>query len=1049
MRGRDVLPLLLAACVALGGIARAAPATSEHGESPEVIQGLLAALDDPDDEVVATALVMLVDPSLPTHPDLQKRLESFLQQPRLKEALETRRGTLWKAAILARATLGLASPDEIPFLIEWLENPFTLKDHALGTNVSDVAARALGSMGEAARAYLPRLVEMLDDPGVQWKAARALGNMGEVARAYLPRLAELLEDPGARGPAALALGSMGEAARAYVPRLGELLKDPDPEVRRTSALALGNMGEAARAYVPRLGELLKDPDPGVRRESALALGNMGEAARAYVPRLVGLLKDPDALVPDEAARALANMAEFSRAQAPRIGELLRDPDPRIRAAAALALENMREAARPYLPRLFELIKDPDPGVHGAAAQTLGRMGENATAYVRQLGMLLNAREPGVAGAAALALGHIGSAARKEAPHLIPLLESNDGETRMRASDALVAMAPLPMEHIAALVVLAEKDSTTLPLGLVQAYMAGGGDPQVERALRWLGGDGRQTPQELSPEEAYETLRAFHELWPATSQYPDLGEELARQIAQVVYLNRGKWTVEGRALIAQLEEQLRSAQLKQADELQAELRTLERGRWLKKFAWSWAGHAGFWMLLIFFYPRSPQVQAIFFWNPWVRRILGFGYVGLLLTWVPFLRRRLLAPFHDLLLADADLEHFQVEAYFDRSEVLIASTGQRELLLKALPSLRGQVVLEGASGLGKSMFIKYLLRTSKHLSVYLTAQRCKEGVLEAIQAKLEGHARDTTFLQSIIYSGALDIYIDGLNEVAADTRARIVQFVEPKFHGDILLATQRMEWTPPVTARLYELQPLSEERLSEFLLGRAPLLGARARPRGEASYREACEHFLKRALSPEQPGELRQAMLEVLSNPMDLTVVARMLSEGHSPDLFHLRRQQYELMARDYQAVNLAEFPLEALSEEAYQMRKEDRSAISEEKFGKELLRMEAFKMVVRREWRGAEGMQGREWHFRHDKIQCFFIAQTFLGPDNPRIIEHMEDPRFRGVYFLLTELLEPGNAKELQDHLVEHAAETRDHTVSDEFVNLLKARRHAERVRDGA
>jgi hypothetical protein len=282
------------------------------------------------------------------------------------------------------------------------------------------------------------------------------------------------------------------------------------------------------------------------------------------------------------------------------------------------------------------------------------------------------------------------------------------------------------------------------------------------------------------------------------------------------------------------------------------------------------------------------------------------------------------------------------------------------------------------------------------------------------------------------------------VSADTRTRIVQFVEPKFHGNILLATQRMEWTPPATASLYELQPLTEAQVREFLFSREPLLRESARLRG-AAYREACEHFLSLALSPAQPEELRQAMLEVLSNPMDLTVVAQMLAAGHAPDLFRLQQQQYELMARDYQAVNLEEFPLEAFSEEAYRMRLEDRGAIAEERFGKELLRLEAFKIVVRREWRSPDGTQRREWHFRHDKLQDFFIVQTFLGPGNARILQHVEDPRFRGVYFLLAKLLEPERARELQDRLVEHAAETHDHTVSDEFVNLLKARRRAEQV----
>jgi hypothetical protein len=57
-------------------------------------------------------------------------------------------------------------------------------------------------------------------------------------------------------------------------------------------------------------------------------------------------------------------------------------------------------------------------------------------------------------------------------------------------------------------------------------------------------------------------------------------------------------------------------------------------------------------------------------------------------------------------------------------------------------------------------------------------------------------------------------------------------------------------------------------------------------------------------------------------------------------------------------------------------------------------------------------------------------------------EHMGDPRFRGVYFLLALLLEPEHARQLRDQLVVRAAKTRDHTVSDEFVTLLEVRREA-------
>ena len=997
MRVRKVL-LLLVACVALSALAHAAPPPSERDDLPGSIKGLLAALDDPDDEVVALALLSL-DKSVAAPPEVRERLEAIIEEPRLKEALKAGEGNLWRAAVLTRGTLGRATQDELPRLVGLLkdENP----------EVRAVAVLALGNMSEAAREQAPLLIELLKDADPDARAAVAMVlNPGE-ALALLKH-----SDREVRTTAVQALGNMKEAAREHVPHLVGLLKDPS--VREAAVAALGNMGAGAREHAPRIAGLLNDPDDGVRRAAAVVLGNMGEAAREHAPRLAELLKDPAPDVRRAAAEALGNMGEAAREHIPRLAELLKDPE--VRESAAGALGNMGEAAREHIPRLAELLKDPDPSVRRAAVNALGNMGE---------------------------------AARKYTPRLIELLEDEDRRVVDSVIGVLLAWAPLEPQHVAAFVVLAEREPSQRPEGLLLAHMAGGGEPQVERALRWLGGrDFSAAPQDLRLEEARETLRAFNALWPATEKYPGLRDELARQVTQVVYLQQGRWTQEDRALLGALKDVLRPSHPKQADELDKTLGAIDRGQRLKKWGWAWAGHVGFWLLLIFFYPRSVQVQALFFWNPWVRRILGFGYVGLLLTWVPFLRRRLLSPFHGLLLADADLEHFQVTAYFDRSEVLDVSTGQREPLLKALPSLRGQVVLEGASGLGKSMFVKYLLRSSTQLAVYLKAERCKEGVLEAIQAKLEGHARDTTFLRSIIYSGALDIYIDGLNEVAADTRERIVQFVEPNFHGDILLVTQRMEWTRPATARLYELQPLTEEQISEFLLSREPLLERGARLRGEA-YREACGHFLRLALSPGQPEEIRQAMLEVLSNPMDLTVVARMLAEGLSPDLFHLREQQYELMARDYREVNLTEFPLEAFSEEAYQMRLKDRTTLPEEKFGKELLRMEAFKMVVCRQGPSPDGKAGSEWRFRHDKIHDFFIAQTFLGRDNPRPLKHMNEPRFRGVYFLLAKLLAPEEAKALQDHLVERAARTRDHIVTDEFVNELSARRRLEQARTQA
>ena len=90
-----------------------------------------------------------------------------------------------------------------------------------------------------------------------------------------------------------------------------------------------------------------------------------------------------------------------------------------------------------------------------------------------------------------------------------------------------------------------------------------------------------------------------------------------------------------------------------------------------------------------------------------------------------------------------------------------------------------------------------------------------------------------------------------------------------------------------------------------------------------------------------------------------------------------------------------------------------------------------------------------------QLRPFLLPQAGARPEpeedplcqgSAHILEHVNQPRFRGVYFQLARLLEPERARELPDRLVAHAARTREHTVSDEFVNRFKARRSAEQVR---
>ncbi|MDZ7970416.1 MAG: PBS lyase, partial [Nostoc sp. DedSLP03] len=452
---------------------------------------------------------------------------------------------------------------------------------------------------------------------------------------------------------------------------------------------------------------------------------------------------------------------------------------------------------------------------------------------------------------------------------------------------------------------------------------------------------------------------------------------------------------------------------------------------------------FWLALIFAYPKFPQVQAIFFWNPWVRRILGVGYVGFLLTWFPPFRRKLFEPFKPSLLADAGLDNFSDQSYFPESKVKVPTSGDIQPITAALPSIQGQIILEGDSGLGKSMFLRHLLKNQERIVVYLPAQKCHKGVIEAIQDKLHGQAQDAGFLKNLIYSGAIDICIDGLNEVTAETRAKICQFVESYFRGNIIMTTQPLEWTPPSTAKIYKLQPLEQQQIQEFLISRQPRLPQDAKIQG-ADYAKACTDYLTEVFQQQQAKEELDAVRRILSNPMDLTVVALMLSQGKQPNLFRLQEQQYNLMAAEYLKEWNQEFPLKKFSAAVYQMRLEDKQALPADEFHQVAMSLsdEKYKMVVSRQWQDEKGEAKKEWYFRHDKIMDFFLVQNFLGETDAAeglLVDRMGDPRFRGVYFLLATLLEIDAAKKLREELIQYAADTKDNTVSNTFVQLLRTR----------
>ncbi|MEH2054890.1 MAG: HEAT repeat domain-containing protein [Nostoc sp.] len=1012
------------------------------------INGFVAALKDPIPEVRAKAAEHLGEYQL-DNPKTQIKnydelVKQFVKQLHDKDSAVSRQTA-------AQALGQMQAKEQAPQVV------LLLKDS--DPDVRNAAAQALGQM--QAKEVVPQIVLLLkdSDPDVRNAAIQALGQMQ--AKEVVPQIVLLLKDSdlNVRGAAIQALGQM--QAKEVVPQIVLLLKDSSWYVREAAAQALGQM--QAKEQAPQLALLLKDSDSGIRVAAVKALGQM--QAKEQAPQFVLLLRNYDAGVRGAAIEALGQMQ--AKEVVPQIVLLLKDSDPDARYAAIEALGKMQAKevvpqlvlllkdsefyiryaaiqalqqmqAKEQAPQIVLLLKDSNAGVRGAAAQALGQI--QAKEQAPQIALLLKDSDPSVRSAAAQALGQI--QAKEVVPQLALLLKDSDPSVRSAAAQALMKLGQQDLPVVVQ--VLDSVHSYASEIGQIRflAYFLGGGEPQVETLMQWVGKP-KTPPEKPTYKQGVEIMEVFEKAWKDCDSLPDLQRELAEQISEVATNKNIPWGLQDIGLLQSHYNNLKKVNSTNANAVQSAIDHLEGWQWFISSRNTILIHALFWLALIFAYPKFPQVQAIFFWNPWVRRILGVGYVGFLLTWFPPFRRKLFEPFKPSLLADAGLDNFYEQSYFPESQVKVPGSGDILPITAALPSIQGQIILQGDSGLGKSMFLRHLLKNSQRIVVYLPAQKCHKGVIEAIQDKLHGQAQDADFLKNLIYSGAIDICIDGLNEVTAETRAKICQFVESYFQGNIIMTTQPLEWTPPSTAKTYYLQPLEQQQIQEFLISRQPRLPKDAKIQG-ADYAQASTKYLTEVLKDQQAQEELDAVRRILSNPMDLTVVALMLSQGKHPNLFRLQEQQYNLMAAEYLQEWKQEFPLKRFSAAIYRMRLEDKQALPGDEFHQVVMSLEdeKYKMVVSRQWQDEKGEAKKEWYFRHDKIMDFFLVQNFLGESDAAeglLVDRMGDPRFRGVYFLLATLLPLDAAKELREDLIQYAADTKDNTVSNTFVQLLRTR----------
>ncbi|NER29284.1 MAG: HEAT repeat domain-containing protein, partial [Symploca sp. SIO1C4] len=640
--------------------------------------------------------------------------------------------------------------------------------------------------------YAPDMVKLLSDSDsyVRDSAAEALGKMGAAGSKFAPDMVKLLSDSDryVRDSAAYALGNIGAADSKFAPDIVKLLSDSDRYVRDSAAEALGKMGAAGSKFAPDMVKLLSHSDSDVRSRAAYALGKMGAAGSKFAPDMVKLLSHSDGNVRFRAAEALGNIGAAGSKFAPDIVKLLSDSDSRVRFRAAYALGKMGAAGSKFAPDIVKLLSDSDWRVRFHAAEALGKMGAAGSKFAPDMVKLLSDSDSRVRDRAARTLGNIGAADSKFAPDMVKLLNHSDRPVRYSAAEALGEMGQLEIKDL--LAVLNEVYRCyqgEAPILRFLSYLLSSGEKDSLLLIKWLGLP-KKYPDEISPlnrQEGEKVLQLFAKVWKPSQSLDMLGNDLEEQIAVVV--NQVNWKPADIPLLKEHYQNLKQADSRLAAVVNSKIIALEGKQWFFIFFKLWLAHLSLWLILITAYPHSRQVQTLI-WNRKTRQLFGLGYIGIALTAIPFLRYRLLAPFSKILLADANLDSFDTQAYFPNSHIQIKRAIHTQPIQTVISQLQSPIVLEGESGLGKSIFLRNLVKTSGRLAVYLPASKCTAGVIEAIQAKLPISAHDSKFLQSLIDYNTLDICIDGLNEVTPDTRATISSFVERHFQGHIIITTQ---------------------------------------------------------------------------------------------------------------------------------------------------------------------------------------------------------------------------------------------------------------------
>jgi HEAT repeat protein len=865
-------------------------------------------------------------------------------------------------------------------------------------------------------------------PDEQLDALKTLGFHGRCAE-----IARFLESPDAaeRAGALVALGEFG--AYEYTNEIAALIDVREPEIVRYRALRAVQRvkGTAAAQAVAAL--LRADQSDRILfqalevlagfevRETATAVAGMTARGFSWGVRRTAFntllrISPQDAvgtaaalLAPDEAEtvrlEVVEELARFElREAAPAVAALLEEENEQLLRAALRALRSLGGDAQ--VKMVTPLLRHERPGIQDDAYRTLAALGiEGRRRLLAELSSLprprlkaemideLSAwRGEGHAAKVADSLDDEEALVRLAAVVYL----TGSGETgyaealaqRLRDENAVVRAAAAE----ALMVFGGRQDRKTLPSILegalrfaghephmiTAAYFLFGEDEIVRRALPWLGGRSPEHRPPIPPDAgaaraALEALRAVWQL-ADSDHHPHAIYEAATAAAEIAA--SVAWRPRDSAFLEELARDMRrNRELKpRAAAVQAVAdKVRENDPVRRAMRWTVAVlilQPLLWALVLLVYPASRMAQWVV-WQPVVRKVVGFGWVGPLVLRVPWLRERIWRPFREALVPPGEVMTFDEWTFFDALRISPAEGGKARGALEVLSEGRGVRVLRGESGLGKTTLLQALASTGRRPVVLLRAVECRDGILAALRARMPRHVRgDRNFLRTLVKRGSPDIFVDAIQELLPEAQPRLTREVESLAGGNFLLTTRPVAWIPPAGAQVWDLQPLRPTDIAPFLLkqGSAAIeaAGAGSLAERQRAFTAQAQRFLddlaKRA--PDDPEGM--AMRCMLSNPMEAVLAAELLAAGQTPDPDRLLAQRMEHLGKDYSTEHGSEFPAQRFGACLLAWRRSGAPFLHLSGFEKEASFLARHRLL-----RKSAG-DDTGWRFRHDRILEWFL-----------------------------------------------------------------------------